>query len=277
MAKRALGKGLAALIPEQPQMGENIIPIELNKISPNPHQPRQWFNPQRLQELADSIKSKGLLAPLILTPHDGKYQLVAGDRRLRAAKLAGLKTVPAIIKKALSRQEQLEISLVENLQREDLNPIEEALAYQNLLRQFHLRQEDLSHRLGKPRSTVANILRLLCLPSDVKQALSEGKISEGHGRAILSAKGVYNQRRLSRAIIHQKLTVREAESLAEHLKQKIKPSKRKSTRSPEFSRWEEKLQRAFGTKVRIRRKKIELFYYSLEDLERLLSLLSGKR
>ena len=278
MKKKSLGKGLAALIPGPAQLETSeITEVPLEKIFSNPEQPRQWFNPATLQQLADSIKAKGLIEPLIATPRDDGYQLVAGERRLKAAKLAGLKTVPIIIKTAISRQEQLEISLVENLQREDLNPIEKALAYQNLLRQFHLRQEDLCQQLGKPRSSIANTLRLLSLSSKIKKTIQEGKISEGHGRAILSVKGTVNQRRLARAIIQQKLTVREAENLAQKLKQKFPTRKKRSVQTPEFNHWEEKLQHLLGTKVRIGKKKIELFYYSTEDLERLLSLLFKKR
>lgn len=270
--KTALGKGLDALLPER---GEEIINLEITRIVPGEQQPRRVFNDKSLNELAQSIKEKGILQPIIVRrTGDGTFKIVAGERRWRAATMAGLKKVPVIIKDT-APSDSLEIALIENLQREDLNPLETAEAFHRLMKEFNLTQEELSAKVGKERATVANYLRLLKLPEEIKELINKGSLSMGHARAILSVEGKSDQIALARAVVTKGLSVREAESLATRLTQPKKKTSR--LKDPQIATLEEKLKQSLGTKVKIKHKgkrgKIEIEYYSLDELDRLLDIL----
>ncbi len=271
--KTALGKGLEALIPEK---GEEIIYLDIDRIFPGEQQPRKTFRDDSLKELAASIREKGVLQPVIVSRvGDGSFRLVTGERRWRASTLAGLKKIPALIKNVASK-DSLEIALIENIQREDLNPIEAAEAFSRLIIEFNLTQEDLSDRVGKDRATIANFLRLLKLPEEVKAFIYNGSLSMGHAKAILAIDGKTSQIDAARKIVKKGLSVREAETLS---KKVSIPSKAMITKDPQISSLEEKLIRNLGTKVRIINKgkkgKIEIEYYSFEELDRLLDILLG--
>jgi ParB family chromosome partitioning protein len=275
-----LGKGLGALIPEkgtpEPEGKKALAFCGIEEVQPNPFQPRKSFADEQLQELVDSIREKGILQPLIVRPKGDRYELIAGERRWRAAQKAGLKEVPILIKD-VSETEMLELSLIENIQREDLNPIEAAEAFKRLMDQFHLTQEEVSKKVGKDRTTIANTIRLLKLPPEVKQSLAEGKISMGHARAFLSLDGVDKQKALLKRLLLNGLSVRQIENLAKRLRAKSHPLPRKPM--PEWGSLVEELQRALGTKVKIvgqkKRGKIEIEYYSPEELDRIIELLRG--
>ncbi len=270
--KTALGKGLDALIPEK---GEEVLYIDIDRIRPSKQQPRKFFDEKALKELAASIKEKGVLQPIIVSRTcDGTFNLITGERRWRASLLAGLKKVPALIKNIASK-DSLEIALIENIQREDLNPIETAEAFNRLVKEFDLTQEELSDRVGKERATVANYLRLLKLPDEIKTMIYSGSLSMGHARALLSIEGRTSQVEAARKIIKNGLSVREAELLAKKVSRPPKPGVRKD---PQILSLEEKLIKHLGTRVRILHKgkkggQIEIEYYSLEELDRLLEIL----
>lgn len=271
--KTALGKGLEALIPGK---GREIIEIDIERIIPGREQPRKVFRDAPLKELAQSIKEKGVLQPVLVAREDsGAFRLIAGERRLRAAQLAGLRKVPAILREA-DPEDSLEIALIENLQREDLGPIEAAQAFKRLMKQFGLTQEKLAEKVGKERATVANYLRLLKLPEEIKNYLNEGTLSMGHARALLSVESPSGQLAAARKIVKSGLSVREAESLA---RKPQKPRAVKAKPDPQIASLEEKLKKSLATKVRIRHKGkggwIEIEYYSLEELDRLLDILLG--
>ncbi len=271
--KTALGKGLDALIPER---GDEVIYLDIGRIFPGDQQPRKTFRDDSLRELAVSIKEKGILQPVIVSRvGDGSFRLVTGERRWRAAALAGLKKIPALIKNVASK-DSLEIALIENIQREDLNPMEAAEAFSRLITEFEMTQEDLSDKVGKDRATIANYLRLLKLPDEVKSLIYNGSLSMGHAKAILAIEGKANQIEAARKILKKGLSVREAEQLTRKIP---KPPKARMTKDPQISSLEEKLIRNLGTKVRIINKgkkgKIEIEYYSFEELERLLDILLG--
>jgi ParB family transcriptional regulator, chromosome partitioning protein len=270
--KTALGKGLEALIPEK---GEEIVHLDIDRIFPGEQQPRKAFRDESLRELAASIREKGVLQPVIVSRvGDGTFRLVTGERRWRAASLAGLKKIPAMIKNVASR-DSLEIALIENIQREDLNPIEAAEAFNRLIADFYLTQEELSDKVGKDRATIANYLRLLKLPQEIKNLVYNGSISAGHAKAILTIDGKAKQVDAARKIIKRGLSVREAELLSG----KTSRSPKVKSKDPQISSLEEKLIKNLGTKVRISNKgkkgKIEIEYYSLEELDRLLDILLG--
>lgn len=230
---RGLGKGLESLIPTDivetkydptaktdakgRRIGEEILQIELSKIDPNPHQPRKSFDQGQLETLADSIKLHGILQPLVASPSGNRYQLIAGERRLRASKLAGLKTVPVIVR-SFNEQQKVELALIENLQREDLNLIEMATAYKKLVDEFNLLPAEIGKRVGKDRSTIANYMRLLALPDDAKQALIDGKISEGHGRVILTVGEPAKQAEMLKLIVEHGWSVRQTEEFGRSFK-----------------------------------------------------------
>lgn len=277
MSKQALGKGLKALIPEKEIFEDGkIINIDVNLIKPCKYQPRTEFNPEKLQELVNSIKEKGVVQPILVKQINDKYELIAGERRLRAVKEAGFEKIPAIIKD-VNDEEMLEISLMENLQREELNPIDEAKAYYRLITEFNLTQELLTKKIGKERSTIANSLRLLKLPKEIQEYVSRGTISSGHARAILGLKNEFQQIILCQKIINKGLSVREAENLATQEKKYIKQRKSKK-KDTQISSIEEKIKEKLGTQVKIikRRKKsiLEIEFYSDDDLERILALLN---
>ena len=291
--KFGLGKGLNALIPEDTilstldtkvEKNEDIkekgsILIDINLIKSNEDQPRKSFDDEKILELAESIKSNGIIQPLVLKKVDDEYIIVAGERRWRAAKSIGLKEVPAIVMN-LTEKQILEISLIENIQREDLNSIEEALAYKRLINEFDLTQEELSKRIGRSRVTITNTLRLLNLSEDVQQYIIEGVISEGHGRALLGITDSKVQCELAQNVIDDKLSVRELELLIRKLKTSPTRSKSKASNetNPYYKDVTYKLENHFGTKVNITNKinkgKIEIEYYSEEDLQRILEIIN---
>jgi ParB family chromosome partitioning protein len=273
-----LGKGLGALIPEKgiPE-GEGKKPLQqcgIEDVQPNPFQPRKTFSDEQLQELVDSIREKGILQPLLVRRKSDGYELIAGERRWRAAQRAGLREIPILVRD-VSDSEMLELSLIENIQRENLNPIEEAEAFKRLMDQFHLTQEEISKKVGKDRTTIANTVRLLRLPPEIKLSLAEGKITMGHARAFLSLDGIDKQKLLWKRLLAGGLSVRQTESLVKRLRTRSSPTPRRS--NPEWSTLVEELQRALGTKVRIvgerKRGKIEIDFFSPAELDRILELL----
>ena len=288
MTKRGLGKGLQALIPSAP-LGEDELRdihwIEIENIQPNKHQPRRNIDAEKLGELSESIKEHGVVQPIVVRKvKENTYELVAGERRWRASKLAGLDKVPAIIKE-YDNQQISEIALIENIQREDLNPVEEAWAYKMLIENFQLTQETLSKKVGKSRPHIANALRLLSLPKEIIIMLSAGKISPGHARALMAIDSEEEQKELARRIAGEKLSVREAEQLVSGIlqaggKQKKRTAKKEMQAEPMLLVIEENLQEALGTKVLIKHKgakgKIEIDYYSEEDLERIVEIIVKK-
>ncbi len=281
MPKQALGKGLGALIPDLSTLDDKerkalgILDIELDRIVPNEYQPRKVFSDEKLKELAASIKEQGVIQPVLVHRAGAGYGLIAGERRWRAARLAGLKTIPALIKEATKR-ELLEMALIENIQREDLNALEAAEAYKRLQDEFKLTQDDLAKRVGKERSTVTNFLRLLHLPKEIKQELAAGTLSMGHAKALLSLERNRDQIQAAALIVKKGLSVREAESLAARLKNP--PKERKIRQSQETRSLEERLKKSLGTKVSISAKskggRIIIEYYSAEELDRILEKLT---
>jgi ParB family chromosome partitioning protein len=282
--RMALGKGLGALLPEFGQAEPKaLLYCGIEEIIPNRSQPRKHFDESKLQELAESIKEKGILEPLIVRRTDQGYELIVGERRWRAAQKAGLKEVPVVVKEA-ERREALEISLIENLQREDLNPIEEAEAFRDLTEKFNISQEELSKRIGKDRTTITNTLRLLKLPSEIRNQLLQNRITSGHARAILSLESKEKQKELCALIIKKGLSVREAEAVAKRWSEKSKKTaglaKRKGDLESQLSSLQDSLRKHLGTKVHITPKgkkgRIEIEYYSHEDLERIVEAILGK-
>ncbi len=280
----ALGKGLGALLPEFGQAEpKTLLYCGIEEIIPNRSQPRKHFDEAKLQELAESIKEKGILEPLIVRRVDQGYELIVGERRWRAAQKAGLKEVPVVVKEAQGR-EVLEISLIENLQREDLNPIEAAEAFKHLIEAFNISQEDLSKRIGKDRTTITNTLRLLKLPLEVRNQLLQNRITSGHARALLSLENKEKQKELCALIIKKGLSVREAEAIAkrwsEKPKKSIPPMKKHGDLESQLSSLQDSMRKYLGTKVHITQKgkkgKIEIEYYSFEDLERIVEAILGK-
>lgn len=290
MAKKGLGKGLGSLFEEHniiddiiakdPQPEGGITQIKLSLIEPNKNQPRKSFDEEKIEALANSIRENGLIQPVIITPtKNGMYKIVAGERRWRASKKAGLKEIPAVVRD-YSEEQIAEIALIENLQREDLNPIEEALGYKTLLEEFNLTQELIGKRIGKSRSAVANSMRLLTLEDQIQKLLVSGDISSGHARAILSLEENELRLALSKRIIEDNLNVRQTEALAKQL-QKKKPAKKpvkKSAYDIEIEKIQNDLSSGLGTKVKIthtdKKGKIEIEYYGNDDLERILNLIN---
>lgn len=294
--QHGLGRGLSSLIPPKRNPAVSLVPVPVSpavppkqdehatdrvvleipvaKILPNPHQPRVDFAEDRLKELADSIRVHGILQPLVVTRRGESYELIAGERRFQAAKQVGLPTVPALVRDA-EEQQKFELAIIENIQRHDLNAIEEAKAYRRLIDEFGLTQEDVARKMGKSRSLVANTLRLLQLPAEIQRALLEGAVNEGHAKAILSVEGLEKQMALYEAIRKDGLTVREAEIRSRQLSEK--PRKKTSAYDPELQAKEERLAQMLGTRVRIARAgkggRITIEYYSGEDLEQLLARL----
>jgi ParB family chromosome partitioning protein len=277
----ALGKGLGALIPGFGQEeSKAILYCGIEEIVPNRSQPRKHFDESKLQELAESIKEKGILEPLIVRRVDQGYELIVGERRWRAAQKADLKEVPVLVKE-VEGSDALEISLIENLQREDLNPIEEAEAFKRLTEEFNISQGDLSTRIGKDRTTITNAIRLLKLPPEIKNQLLQNRITAGHARAILSLETKEKQKELCALIIRKGLSVREAEAMAkrwsERPKRRVTPEGRRGDLESQLNSLQDSLRRYLGTKVRIitngKRGKIEIEYYSLDDLERIVELI----
>jgi ParB family chromosome partitioning protein len=286
---KALGRGLESLIPVAAAQGtttesnESVIHIPIDKIKPNRFQPRTHFNESKLQELSDSIKQHGLAQPLLVTPSviPGEYELIAGERRWRASQLAGLAEVTAVIRQ-VSDKDRLQLAIIENIQREDLNPIEEAKAYKRLGDEYSYTQEEIATIVGKDRSVVANSMRLLQLPQEVQGSIEQGFLSAGHGKILAGMSDEEEQKKLAGRIVNEKLTVREVEKIVSEWKINVavesgkKPVHRQDA---ELKRFSEELQQSLGAKVTISGKsnkgKIEIYYYSLEELERLAVCLQG--
>jgi ParB family chromosome partitioning protein len=272
MERKALGKGISALIPERElQHREEIIYVQTEKIKPNPFQPRENFDSQSIGELAQSIKEKGVIQPLLVRQKGDYYELIAGERRLRAANLLHLKEIPIIIKN-VEDKDSLELALIENIQRQDLNPIEEAHAYQYLIDKFAVTQEKISEVLGKARVTITNTLRLLKLPQEIQEEIKNGRLSFAHGRALLELEDQDQQRRLMQEVILKVLSVRELENLIKSMRSKRTKQKRASlSQEPYLAVLQEGLQQFLGTKVKISMRKkqghILIEFYSREGLE----------
>ena len=298
MAARGLGKGLDSLIPnavgeakvkketkeavKEEQGGQETI-VKITMVEPNRKQPRKNFDEDALQELSDSIKQFGLIQPILVQDRKDHYEIIAGERRWRAAKMAGLKEVPVIIRN-YSEREIMEISLIENIQREDLNPIEEAQAYKRLLEEFHLKQDEVAERVSKSRAAVTNSMRLLKLTDEVQQMLIDDMISTGHARALLAIENPEEQYTVAQKIFDEKLSVRDVEKLVKNLHKPAKPAKKSAddkTMEAIYLDIEEKLKQRLSTKVTVTSKgegagKIEIEFYNHEDLDRLMDLMGNR-
>ena len=283
--KRGLGKGLAALLPEESISDlldeevdkDTISNIDINLIEANINQPRKQFEKNALDELSRSIEEFGIIQPIVVRKKGEKYEIIAGERRWRAAKNAKLKSVPCIIRKTDDR-EAMKLALIENIQRENLNPIEEALAYKSLMEEYKLTQEELAKTIGKSRSYIANTIRLLNLDDEILENIKDGKLTPGHGRALLSISNKKERLETAHAIINDKINVRETENMAKKTKETKSKSKTKPTKDPFITDIEEKLMSSLGTKVNLipkkRGGKIEIEFYNEEDLERIIEILS---
>ena len=304
--KRGLGRGLDVMIPDnhtgttkkssrttktivsmeqesEKNVRDYVVPtgevkVKISKVEPNREQPRKQFDEDSLLELSESIKQYGVLQPLVVSDKKDYYEIIAGERRWRAAKLAGLKEVPVIVKE-LSKQETVEISLIENIQREDLNPIEEAMAFKRLLDEFHLKQDEVADRVSKSRTAVTNVMRMLKLESEVQQMLIDEMITAGHARALLGISDRELQIKIANKVFDEKLSVRETEKLVKSILEpkKEKPMKKDTAEDAIYESLEEKMKGIMGTKVIINRKKnnkgkIEIEYYSRDELERIIEL-----
>jgi ParB family chromosome partitioning protein len=288
MTKKGLGRGLDSLIPKKidissysdfklekddslslEKKGEVIMMIDPKRIKPNPYQPRKDFNQVALNDLMNSIKEHGILQPLVVSRKDGEYELIAGERRLRSSVELGLSEVPVIIREVDS-QKKLELALIENLQRENLNPIDSAIAYNQLINEFNLTQDDLSKKLGKPRSSIANILRFLNLPTEIKSALASGQISEAHAKYLLGIDGEVKQLTIFRKIIYNNLSVRETDALI----RQSGGTKKAKTDNHQYDVYQDKLQKHLNTKVEIKnaskQNSINIFFYSEDDLKEII-------
>lgn len=284
--KTRLGKGLDALISaptdqETPQLKHDIQQLDVGIIDPNPYQPRMDMDETAFEELKDSIKERGIIQPVAARPSkNGRYQLIAGERRLRAAIAVGLKRIPAYIIEVASDEDLLEIALIENVQREHLNPVDLAAGYQRLIDELNLTQEEVADKIGKDRATISNMIRLLKLPEKIQYSLKKSEIREGHARALLGLADENQQLELWKKTIKQKLSVRRVEEDVKKLRtasQKLVLNKPPRKKSPFISRIENQLREKFGTQVKVRTKKeggsIEIMFYSREDLDRLMELL----
>ncbi len=287
LQQKALGRGLASLIPSSGEKKEEVVsdspyfqcPIE--SIVPNREQPRKLFDKEGLDELADSIREQGVIQPLIVRKMDGgQYELIAGERRLKASKLVGLDKVPVVMVDA-SPGRSLELALIENIQRQDLNPIEEALAYKQLMERYHYTQEEVAKRVGKERSTVANALRLLHLPEEIRADIIEGRLSMGHARAILGVAHEEMQIKMAKRVVQESLSVREIEEWVKRLKEGVQVERVVKTKEvdPQISFIENEMTKILGIKVKIKpqgkKGKVIIDYYNQEDLDRIFNAVIG--
>lgn len=288
--RRALGKGLGALLPtrptpqpltvEMPRPGEEVAQLPIDLIQPNPLQPRRLFQPDRLEELAQSIRANGIIQPLVVRRHAEHYQLVAGERRWRAAKLAGIAQVPAVIQE-IPDDRLLEITLIENIQREDLNPIETAMAFERLARELNINHDEVGRRTGKDRSTIANLIRLLQLPADLQQLIAERRLSAGHARCLLTLPTPELQREVAEKAVAQGWSVRQVERLTQRMVEDRQAKAVSEVQTdPNVKAAIQELERVLGTKVRIverarQKGRIEIEYYSPEDLDRIYATIVG--
>jgi ParB family chromosome partitioning protein len=276
MSRKVLGRGLEALIPDmkinEDQQREGLMQIPVSMIKQNRYQPRKGFDKEKLKELADSIREKGMIQPIIVQKRGVEYELIAGERRWRAVQMLGIEKVPALVRE-ISDPEALELALIENIQRENLNPIEEALAYERLIREFNITQENLAKRVGRERSSITNHIRLLKLPEIIKEDLANSRLAMGHARALLGLESAKEQRTARDIVIKKELSVRETEALVRRI-QKGPKGKKKAKKDIFLLSLEEELGKRLDTKVTInpgkRGGKIEIFYYSEEEFERLL-------
>ncbi len=285
--KTGLGKGLDSMIPpkavKSPSIGEiekgskaGEVLLKINEVEPNKKQPRKYFNEEALAELCESIKLHGIIQPLVVSKEKGYYEIIAGERRWRAAKMAGLKEVPVVIKD-YSSQEIMEIALIENIQREDLNPVEEARAYQNLIREYDLRQDEVAEKVSKSRTAITNSLRLLKLDERIQDMLIEERLSSGHARALLGIAETEKQYEAAVKVEENKLSVRETEKLVKTINNPVKKAPKKELENDFiYKDLEEKLKQKIGTKVKINRKtesqgKLEIEYYTQDELEKIIA------
>jgi ParB family transcriptional regulator, chromosome partitioning protein len=289
MARRPLGRGLSALLGDDgpapaPVDRSSISDLDIDLIRPNPEQPRTRFAEQELESLAKSIVTNGVVQPIVVRPSDGKFEIVAGERRWRAAQRAGLRKIPAAVRD-VSDDKLLELALIENIQRQELNPIEEARAYRKLIDNIGLTQEEVAERVGRERTLIATTIRLLQLPDDIQGLIEEGKLSTGHGRAILMAEVPSVQRRTARKVIEDGLSVRETEKLVKRMTKEGQTAETKKVspkKDPNFGLAETKLSRHLHTKVKIVPKgtgtagRIEIEYYSSDELDRVYQIIIGK-
>jgi len=279
--KKALGKGIKAFIPEEYGIlkEESYTELEVDALRPSPLQPRMRFDEKGIEELAQSIRKAGVLQPIIVIPEGEQFRILIGERRWRAAQKAGLRKVPVLIRN-IPKEQQLEVSLVENLQREELNPIEIARAYERLTEELGYTQEEVGEKVGKDRASVANFLRLLKLPSEIQESIQDGKISMGHAKILLSVEDSKTQLDLVKRIVQKGLSVRATENLVAKFNKQLSPS-RKRNRDPNLEAVQEELLKALGTKVVIsgNQKKgiINIFYYSLDELNRISEFIKGGR
>ena len=280
MKKKALGKGLKAFIPEEYSIlkEERYVDLDIDQIKPNPLQPRLNFDPQSIEELAKSIQESGILQPIVVVPEENHYRIIVGERRWRAAQKIGLKKIPAFVR-SLPHEKQLEVSLVENLQREDLNPLEIALAYQKLIQDLNYTQQQLADKVGKDRTSITNYLRLLKLPPEVQEYLAEGKISMGHARALLSFEDADLQISTARQIVKKNLSVREVENMIKKRRKKSAVHPRPAA-DPNLIALQEEMLKILGTKVVIsgdnHQGVIKVYYFSLDDLNRIYEKIKGE-
>ena len=283
MERKVLGRGISALIPpkelEEGEHSEKIVFLKMDQVQPNPYQPRKEFDPQSLEELTQSIREKGIIQPVLVRRKGDNFELIAGERRFRAAKSLGVNEIPAIIKN-VDDEESLEISLIENIQRQELNPIEEAHAYQYLIDKFGLTQESVSDVVGKARVSVTNTLRLLKLPMEIQDEIKNGRISYAHGRVLLEIDDANKQRHLAQEIISKGLSVRELEVIVKKIRPRSMVHKVAKARDVSLEAKEEALQHIFGTKVRIVRQRkrgsVQIEFYSAEDMDRVVNILLQK-
>lgn len=279
MTKKALGKGLGAFIPEEFGIlkEDRYAEVEIEKVRPNPQQPRTMFDDQSIDELARSIRETGIIQPVLVVPEEDHYKIIVGERRWRAAQKAGLRSIPVIIRN-ISVDKQLEISLIENIHREDLNPLEIAQAFQRLSEELGLTQQEIADKVGKDRASVANYIRLLKLPEEIKQFIRENKLSMGQARAILALEEPELQLLVARQVVEKGFSVRETEKLVQKFKERP-PRAQKSLEDPDLKALEEDLIKFLGTKVAIsgNRNKgtIKIFYFSLDDLNRIYDKIKG--
>lgn len=281
MSKKALGKGLSAFIPEEFSIlkDERFAEVDPAEVRPNPLQPRMKFDDQTIEELASSIRETGIVQPIVVTPEDDHYKIIVGERRWRAAQKAGLRKVPVLIRN-IPKEKQLEVSLIENIHREELNALEIAQAYQKLIEEHGYAQHELAEKVGKDRSSVTNYLRLLKLPREIQEKLSEGAITMGHARALLALEDASAQLYACRQIIDRGLSVRHAETLVNRLKKKG-PRVQRSLADPDLHALQEEMLKLLGTKVVIsgNRNKgvVKIYYFSLDDLNRVYDRVKGAR
>jgi len=279
MMKKALGKGLGVFLPDDFGIlkDERYAEVEIDEVLPNPLQPRLRFNEESIEELAQSIRESGIIQPIVVVPEGESYKIIVGERRWRAAQKAGLKRIPVLIR-SIPKEKQLEISLIENLQREELNPLEVAVVFQRLIEELGLTQEDVADRVGKDRTSVTNYLRLLNLPKPVQDLLSEGSLSMGHARALAALSNPEDQTSWAKEIVKKGLSVREIEALVSQSKT-LPPPKKEEPFDPDLRSVEEDLVKLLGTKVKItgnrKRGTLKIFYFSLEDLNRIYDRVRG--